>query len=48
MWPGRSARPTRERLPTQHEHAREVPALLKVRGFDEREPALREYVAGRV
>lgn len=37
-----------ERLPTQHEHAREIRTLLRVRDFDDRELALREYVAGRV
>ncbi|MGE7437569.1 DUF4158 domain-containing protein [Kitasatospora sp. NPDC001175] len=36
-----------ERLPTQHEHAREIRALLKVCDFDDRELALREYIADR-
>ncbi|MFJ2210919.1 DUF4158 domain-containing protein [Streptomyces sp. NPDC101062] len=37
-----------ERLPTQHEHAREIRKLLGVRDFDEGDLALREYIAGRV
>ncbi|MFE2037726.1 DUF4158 domain-containing protein [Streptomyces scopuliridis] len=37
-----------ERLPTQHEHAREVRALLGVRDFEDGELELRQYVAGRV
>ncbi|MBV9026946.1 MAG: Tn3 family transposase [Streptomycetaceae bacterium] len=37
-----------ERLPTQHEHAREIRRLLKVRDFEEGDLPLREYIAGRV
>ncbi|MFF4986270.1 DUF4158 domain-containing protein [Streptosporangium saharense] len=37
-----------ERLPTRHEHAREIRELLGVRDFEAGDLALREYVAGRV
>ncbi|MCX4827108.1 DUF4158 domain-containing protein [Streptomyces sp. NBC_01142] len=37
-----------ERLPTQHEHAREIRRLLKIRDFEDGDLALREYIAGRV
>ncbi|MET9644806.1 Tn3 family transposase [Streptomyces syringium] len=37
-----------ERLPTQHEHAREIRGLLRLRDFDEGDLRLREYIAGRV
>ncbi|GAB2488497.1 hypothetical protein GCM10027187_64650 [Streptosporangium sandarakinum] len=37
-----------ERLPTRHEHAREIRELLGVRDFEAEDLALREYVAGRV
>jgi hypothetical protein len=37
-----------ERLPTQHEHAREIRRLLGVRDFEDGDLALREYIAGRV
>lgn len=37
-----------ERLPTQHEHAREIRALLKVKDFEDCELELRQHVAGRV
>ncbi|WP_438484880.1 DUF4158 domain-containing protein [Streptomyces sp. S186] len=37
-----------ERLPTQHEHAREIRKLLKLRDFEEGDLPLREYIAGRV
>jgi hypothetical protein len=37
-----------ERLPTQHEHAREIRDLLKVHDFEDGDLPLREYVAGRV
>ncbi|MCX4596498.1 Tn3 family transposase [Streptomyces sp. NBC_01549] len=37
-----------ERLPTQHEHAREIRELLKVRDFEDGDLALREHIAGRV
>ncbi len=37
-----------ERLPAQHEHAREIRELLKVREFEDGDLALREHVAGRV
>ncbi|GGV57568.1 transposase [Streptomyces spectabilis] len=37
-----------ERLPTQHEHAREIRRLLKIRDFDDGDLQLREYIAGRV
>ena len=37
-----------ERLPTQHEHAREIRKLLKIRDFDDGDLQLREHIAGRV
>jgi TnpA family transposase len=37
-----------DRLPTQHEHAREIRELLGYRDFDEGELELRSYVASRV
>ncbi|WP_435802529.1 DUF4158 domain-containing protein [Streptomyces avermitilis] len=37
-----------ERLPTQHEHAREIRRLLGVRDFEDGDLALREHIAGRV
>jgi hypothetical protein len=37
-----------ERLPTQHEHAREIRRLLEIRDFDDADLRLREYIAGRV
>ncbi|ROQ65243.1 TnpA family transposase [Streptomyces sp. CEV 2-1] len=37
-----------ERLPTQHEHAREIRKLLKIRDFEDGDLALREHIAGRV
>jgi len=37
-----------ERLPTQHEHAREIRKLLGLRDFEDGDLPLREYIAGRV
>lgn len=36
-----------ERLPTQHEHAREIRKLLRIRDFDDGDLQLREHIAGR-
>ncbi|HEY9416874.1 MAG TPA: DUF4158 domain-containing protein [Pseudonocardia sp.] len=37
-----------DRLPTQHEHAREIRELLRYRDFEEAELELRSFVASRV
>ncbi|MEU9057032.1 DUF4158 domain-containing protein, partial [Streptomyces sp. NPDC048384] len=37
-----------ERLATQHDHAREIRSLLRLREFEDGELELRQYVAGRV
>ncbi|MFD9427732.1 MULTISPECIES: DUF4158 domain-containing protein [unclassified Streptomyces] len=37
-----------ERLPTQHEHAREIRKLLRIRDFDDGDLQLRQHIAGRV